>query len=398
MSLIFYSWWSLSYLPLIFFSIIANYFFTKKLRLSKNKKLSLFLCITFNVFLLLIFKYLDFIILNINFIFNTNFAYLNLPFPLAISFITFQTIAFIVNYYDNEIEKIKFIDYALFISFFPQLVAGPIVKYNFMVPQFNKESNKIFNLDNFKIGLVILSIGLFKKVILANNLGIFVDNSYENVQNLDLINAWLASVSFTLQIYYDFSGYVDMATGSALMLNIILPINFNSPYKSKSIIEFWQRWHITLSDFLTNYIYMPLLKNLKKILFYKSMLVVLIVFLIAGLWHGPSWNFVIFGFLHGVGLIVNHIFRKYIKINISEILSWILTFLYVNISFIFFRIQNFEEAITVCKKLIGLEHININSIMDNNFIIYFLISIIMCLFFSNSYTLIEKNILNKAKE
>jgi alginate O-acetyltransferase complex protein AlgI len=394
-SLIFYSWWSINYLPIIIFSIMINYFFTKKIKFNKNKKITLFFAISFNILLLLFCKYLDFFILNINYVFDLDISYFNFPFPLAISFITFQTIAFLVNCYDKEIKKIKLIDYALFISFFPQLVAGPIVKYNNMLPQFNNKKNKSFILNNFSLGLIIFAIGLFKKIVLASNLEIFVNESFLDISNLGFLNSWIASISFTFQIYFDFSGYVDMATGSALMLNIILPINFNSPYKSKSIIEFWQRWHITLTNFLTNFIYTPWLKSFKNITFLKSTILIFLVFLIAGLWHGPSWNFVVFGVIHGFGLIINNTYRRFLNYHIPNFFSWIITFLYINFSFIFFRIQSLDEALVVCKNLFMFNNFELPNNLDNSFIVVFIFSFLLCLFFKNTYNLIEKNIFNK---
>ena len=234
-----------------------------------------------------IFKYLYFIIENINFNFFLIINLLNLPFPLAISFFTFQSITFLINSYDEEIINLKAKDFFLFIVFFPQLVAGPIVKYNHMMPQFKNENNWVFNKRNFSIGLIVLFIGFVKKVYFADTLSTFVDTNYENLDKIDTYLAWLVSLCFTFQFYFDFSGYVDMATGSAIMMNIYLPQNFNSPYKSTSIINFWQRWHITLTHFLTNYIYSPILRSFKNINFFNSMVSILVVFLIAGL----AWSF-----------------------------------------------------------------------------------------------------------
>ena len=268
LSIFFYSWWNIYYLPIILFSILMNFYFFKKIISNKdNSKRNLIIGIILNILLLVIFKYTDFIIQNINLLLSTNFSYLNIPFPLAISFFTFQSIAFLINVYDEDIINVNAKDFFLFIVFFPQLIAGPIVRYNFMTPQFNDENRAFFNKRNFIIGLTILSIGLIKKVYFADTLSQFVDFGHENINQLNLLSSWLISLCFTFQFYFDFSGYVDMATGSALMLNIILPQNFNSPLKATSVIDFWQRWHITLSNFLTNFIYYPLLRSLKQITF-----------------------------------------------------------------------------------------------------------------------------------
>jgi len=395
-SLIFYSWWNIYYLPLIIFSIIINYNLSKGLiETNKNKKL-LFVSIVFNIFILIIFKYLDFIILNINSLFNTNIPEINLPFPLALSFVTFQVIAFLVNCYDKEIDYLKFKDFFLFIIFFPQLIAGPIVRYNYMHPQFKEKLNKVFNYSNFSLGFIILIIGLIKKTIFADGLSIYVDYGFENYKDLDFISSWILSFSFTFQLYFDFSGYIDMATGSALMLNILLPKNFNSPFKSLSIIDFWQRWHITLSNFLTNYIYIPWAKSINNINFLKSMFIITIVFLIAGIWHGPSWTFVLFGLIHGLGIVINHIFKRY-NLSLNNFFSWFLTFNYINFSFIFFRAENINQAFEILKSMFSLNMIiELEKTLiffkpsNLNFIIIFVLSFLICFLFKNSSYLIER--------
>ena len=401
-SIFFYSWWNIYYLPVILFSIIINYYFYKKLISSKlNRKRILLSGIALNVLVLIIFKYTDFIIENINLVFSTSISHLNLPFPLAISFYTFQTIAFLINVYDEDILDVKMKDFFLFIIFFPQLIAGPIVKYNNMMPQFSNEKNKWFNKRNFIIGLIILFIGLIKKIYFAGTLSEFVDIGHENINELGFLSSWLLSLCFTFQIYFDFSGYVDMATGSALMLNIVLPQNFNSPYKATSIIDFWQRWHITLSHFLTNYIYFPLLRSLRNINFFNSMIITFVVFLIAGFWHGPSWNYVLFGAFHGLGLIINHLYKKYFNINLSKYIFWFLTFNFVNISFIFFRTKEIENIIVILKNMFNIKFLFQNSLIIDTFflkfinnqllLICFALSIIVCIFFKNSYGILKNN-------
>ena len=402
LSVFFYSWWNIYYLPVILFSILMNYYFYKKIISNKyNNKKNLIFGIVLNILILITFKYTDFIIQNINLLLSTNFNYLNLPFPLAISFFTFQSIAFLVNVYDKDIIKVKIKDFFLFIIFFPQLIAGPIVKYNFMMPQFNSGDNVFFSKRNFIIGLIILSVGLVKKVYFADTLSQFVDIGHENVSELSLLSSWLISLCFTFQFYFDFSGYVDMATGSAMMMNIVLPQNFNSPLKATSVIDFWQRWHITLSNFLTNFIYYPLLRSLKKISFFNSILITICVFLIAGAWHGPSWNFILFGLFHGLGLSVNHIYKKYFNFNMSKYFFWFLTSNFVNISFIFFRTDKIENIIFILKKMFDIRYFFYDSLLidnisfkflnDINLIICFILSIIVCIFFKNSYVLLKKN-------
>ena len=403
LSIFFYSWWNIYYLPVILFSIFVNYYFYKKLILNKKKKKKILIFgVALNVLILAIFKYTDFIIQNINILLSTELSYLNLPFPLAISFFTFQSIAFLVNVYDEEILSVKAKDFFLFVIFFPQLIAGPIVKYNNMIPQFNSKKNCIFNKRNFIIGLIILFIGLIKKIFFAGTLSEFVDLGHENITELKLISSWLLSLCFTFQFYFDFSGYVDMATGSALMFNIILPQNFNSPFKATSVIDFWQRWHITLTNFLNNFIYNPLIISLKNLNFLNSMIITLVVFLIAGIWHGPAWNFVLFGAFHGLGLIINHSYKKYINLNLSKYIFWFLTFNFINISFIFFRSETIENSFVILKKMFNINFLFDNNLLidkyfikfsnDLNLIICFLLSFLICIFFKNSYGLLRTNV------
>ena len=403
LSIFFYSWWNIYYLPVILFSILINYYCCKKIISRKTKKKKfLVLGIILNVLLLVIFKYADFIIQNINLLFSTDLIYLNLPFPLAISFFTFQSIAFLVNVYDEDILDVKAKDFFLFIIFFPQLIAGPIVKYSKMMPQFNNKANYLFNKKNFMIGLIILFIGLVKKIYFAGTLSEFVDLGHENINDLKFISSWLLSLCFTFQFYFDFSGYVDMATGSALMFNIVLPQNFNSPFKATSIIDFWQRWHITLSNFLTNYIYFPLLRSLKNINFFNSMIISFVVFLIAGFWHGPSWNYVIFGAFHGLGLIINHLYKKYFNFNLSKYIFWFLTFNFVNISFVFFRTKEVENIIIILNNMFNIKFLLQNNLFIDIFFLKFsndkplficlVLSIIVCIFFKNSYGILKNTV------
>ena len=406
LSIFFYSWWNIYYLPVIIFSILINYFFYKKIiSIKENKKKIFILGVIFNVLLLTIFKYADFIIQNINVIFSTKFGYLNLPFPLAISFFTFQSIAFLINVYDDEIISVKAKDFFLFIIFFPQLIAGPIVKYNNMMPQFNDKKNIFLIKKNFIIGTIILLIGLVKKIYFAGTLSEFVDAGHENISNLKFISSWLLSLCFTFQFYFDFSGYVDMATGSALMFNIVLPQNFNSPFKAKSVIDFWQRWHITLTQFLNNFIYNPIIRSLKNRNFLNSMIVIFFVFLIAGIWHGPSWNFILFGAFHGFGLVINHIYKKYFNFNLSKYIFCFLTFNFVNVSFVFFRTKEIENTFFILKKMFDISYLfNNNLLFDQyffqfsnnlNLIICFLLSIFVCFFLKNSYELLRNNVNEK---
>ena len=400
--LIFYAAWNIKLSPLILFSIIINFFLCKFLLNNQNKnikKIFLIGSIIFNIFYLGLFKYADFFIGNINFLTNSNFELWKLPFPLALSFVTFQTIAFICDCYEDNIKDFSFKKYALFIIFFPQLIAGPIVKFNMMISQFESSKNEIINFKNIIIGLVVLSIGIVKKVFIADNLSLFSDELFALNDNFNFFETWIGTFCFTFQIYFDFSGYIDMATGIALLFNIKLPLNFNSPYKATGIIDFWQRWHITLTSFLTNYIYTPLLRSFKNLNFFKSMVATLIVFLIAGLWHGPSWLFVIFGAIHGIGLIINHIYRRFFNFKISTLISRVITFLYINFSFVFFRSENLEDALNILERMVGFGlSVNIDLLrldIITNSLIAFFTSLLICFFLKNTNWLIEKLKLSK---
>ncbi|MDC0533568.1 MBOAT family protein [Candidatus Pelagibacter sp.] len=317
---------------------------------------------------------------------------MNLPFPLALSFVTFQMIAFLVDYYDGYVKKINIKDFFLFIIFFPQLIAGPIVRYNDMVVQYKSSKNKKININNIFVGLILIIIGFLKKTVLADNLGVFVDSSYIDTTNLSFYLGWLTSIAFTFQIYFDFSGYVDMATGSALLFNIKLPQNFDSPFKAKSLINFWQRWHMTLTSFLTNYIFNPCVRSLKEVTFIKMMFLIIMVFIICGFWHGPSWMYGIFGLMHGLGLAINHTFNKFFKIELNGVFSWFLTFNFVNFTFIFFRSKNLEQSFDMIKAMFDFNLAKLNYIIladFQKFILLISISFVLVLCFKNSYRLFD---------
>ncbi len=303
-SLFFYSWWNISYLPLIIVSLLANYTIGQLLNRQRTKRKHILkIGIIFNIGLLGYFKYSDFFIENINNVFQSNVTLLQLALPLAISFFTFQQIAYIIDAYKNETKEYNFINYALFVTFFPQLIAGPIVHHKEMMPQFEKMSHAFIQAKNIALGLFIFSIGLFKKVAIADTFAVWATNGFDHSATLTFAEGWITSLSYTFQLYFDFSGYTDMAIGAALLFNIRLPNNFNSPYKALSIQDFWQRWHITLTRFLTRYIYIPLGGNRKGK--YRTYINIMLVFLISGLWHGAGWTFVFWGFLHGLATVIN---------------------------------------------------------------------------------------------
>lgn len=360
-SLFFYSWWNILYLPIILSSLLFNYVIgnvlSQQIMKSRNtfsKKSILIFGIFANIALLGYFKYADFFIENFNFTFDRNVDLLHLTLPLAISFFTFQQIAYLVDSYKKETREYNFLNYALFVTFFPQLIAGPIVHHKEMMPQFSNIKNKVMNYKNIAMGLFIFTIGLFKKVVIADTFAVWATEGFDTATTLNLIEAWATSLSYTFQLYFDFSGYTDMAIGAALLFNIRLPINFNSPYKALNIQEFWRRWHITLSRFLKDYIYIPLGGNRKgNFPTYENLM---ITFIIGGLWHGAGWTFVFWGFLHGGALVIVHIWKQF-GFRMNKILAWFITFNFVNIAWVFFRAKEWDDAEKVLNGMFGLNGI-----------------------------------------
>ena len=419
-SLFFYSWWNIIYLPLITISVLSNYFISIMIidydslrQYYLSKKTLLRLGLIFNIGLLAYFKYMDFFISTTNTAFGSDIELLNLVLPLAISFYTLQQIAFLIDSYEGLVYEKKLIDYTIFVIFFPQLIAGPIVHHKEMMPQFAEAKNLAQNYKNINLGIFIFSIGLFKKVVLADSFAKLANSGFDATSALNLFQAWATSLSYTFQLYFDFSGYTDMAIGAALLFNIKLPRNFNSPFKATGVIDFWNRWHITLTNFITVYIYTPLLRSFKTITFQNAMIATFIAFLIAGLWHGPAWMFVMFGGLHGLGIVINHYWRKKVKIKIHKILAWFITFNFINITFIFFRAKEWEDAVNVLGSMYNLDYfafsempamklasLNVNVIefivSSDNMInslgstALILAAFMIIFFFKNSSTLIEE--------
>jgi len=372
-SLFFYSYWNVAYLPLILISMVFNYVIGNTLSRNKednktySKKSILIFGIIANVALLGYFKYADFFIENFNLVLNTNIEPLHLLLPLAISFFTFQQIAYLVDSYRKETKEYDFLNYALFVTFFPQLIAGPIVHHKEMMPQFSLTRNKIKNYKNIALGIFIFSMGLFKKVVIADTFAKWANAGFDVAPTLNFFEAWATSLSYTFQLYFDFSGYTDMAIGIALLFNIKLPINFNSPYKALDIQDFWRRWHITLSRFLRDYVYIPLGGN--RLGNFRTYVNLLSTFIIGGLWHGAGWTFVFWGFLHGMALSIHRLWQSF-NIKLPKVIAWFITFNFVNIAWVFFRAKEWEDAIKVLKGMVGLSGIVIKEKLESK--LYFL--------------------------
>ena len=372
-SLFFYSWWNVAYLPLILVSMLFNYVIGNTLSQSNeeqkkglnktfSKKSILIFGIVANVSLLGYFKYADFFIENFNLVTNSNIELLHLLLPLAISFFTFQQIAYLVDSYKAETKEYDFLNYALFVTFFPQLIAGPIVHHKEMMPQFANVKNKVKNYKNIALGLFIFSIGLFKKVVIADTFAVWATAGFDTATTLNFFEAWATSLSYTFQLYFDFSGYTDMAIGIALLFNIKLPINFNSPYKALNIQDFWRRWHITLSRFLRDYVYIPLGGNKKGS--FRTYNNLMTTFIIGGFWHGAGWTFIFWGFLHGLALSIHRLWQN-LGFKMWTWLAWLITFNFVNIAWVFFRAKEWDDAIKVLTGMIGLGGINLPNPLAN---------------------------------
>lgn len=366
-SLFFYAYWDASYLPLILGSIFLNFAIGTglaqgqnsnavyaKTKHTVNRKVVLATGIAANLILLGYFKYTDFFLENLNTALGTAYDLPHIALPLAISFFTFTQIVYLVDSYRGETAEYDLLNYALFVTFFPHLIAGPIVHHRQIMPQFASKWTLITRYPNIMKGLFIFSIGLFKKVVIADSFAVWATNGFDGGHSLGFFAAWATSLSYTFQLYFDFSGYCDMAIGASLLFNIWLPINFNSPYKALDIQDFWRRWHITLSSFLRDYLYIPLGGNRSGE--FRTYVNLFATFVLGGLWHGATWMFVIWGAMHGAALIV-HRFWKTLKRPMPTAIAWLVTFIFVNVTWVFFRAKNMDDAMRVLKGMVDIKSV-----------------------------------------
>lgn len=357
-SLFFYGWWNIHYLPLILVSLLVNFAIGSTLAAAAGNaggagagrrlapRALLAAGILFNLALLGYYKYAGFLLANLG-------GLLDLPppaagplLPLAISFFTFTQIAYLADSYRGETREYDLLNYALFVTFFPHLIAGPIVHHKEIMPQFAAVANLARRHRNILLGLILFSIGLAKKVLIADTLALWATAGFERATTLNFLEAWCTSLSYTLQLYFDFSGYTDMALGASLLFNIRLPINFNSPYRATSIRDFWRRWHITLSRFLRDYVYVPLGGSRRgRGRTYANLLA---TFALGGLWHGASWMFVLWGLLHGIAMAAHRLWRD-AGLRMPPWLGWLLTFNFVNATWVFFRARTMDDALKVLR-------------------------------------------------
>lgn len=361
-SLFFYGWWNPVYLVLLVASIVFNYSLGFYLTRHSSRALLAFGIIA-NLSLLAYYKYSVFVVDNLNYVLTTDWNFGAIILPLAISFFTFQQITYLVDAYRSEAQEYNFLHYCLFVTFFPQLIAGPIVHHKEMMPQFsnNERLNAVYK--NLAIGLTIFILGLAKKVFLADSFAPYASEAFSATaagETLSFLEAWRGAMAYTFQLYFDFSGYTDMAIGLALMFGIRLPQNFNSPYKANNIIDFWRRWHMTLSRFLRDYVYIPLGGNRKGS--FRKYNNILLTMLIGGLWHGAAWTFIFWGGLHGLYLMINH-FWRWLRLQVGlsieatsrsgKFFARLITFLAIVIAWVFFRAESFDSAIIMLKGMSG---------------------------------------------
>ena len=362
-SLFFYAYWDINYLPLILGSIFFNFAIGTWLSRAHqqslreplkphpgiDRKLVLATGILANLLLLGYYKYTDFLLGNVNFVFGTSYALPQILLPLAISFFTFTQIVYLVDSYRGETSQYDLLNYSLFVTFFPHLIAGPIVQHRQIMPQFASRWTLVQRSSHIQKGLFIFAVGLFKKVVIADSFAVWATAGFDGGQPLGFFAAWATTLSYTFQLYFDFSGYCDMAIGASLLFNIWLPINFNSPYKALDIQDFWRRWHITLSSFLRDYLYIPLGGN--QLGAFRTYLNLFITFLLGGLWHGATGMFVIWGALHGGAIVINRFWRQYRR-PLPPALAWLLTFVFVSVAWVFFRARTMDDAKRVLRGLI----------------------------------------------
>ncbi|OGS92808.1 MAG: alginate O-acetyltransferase [Gallionellales bacterium GWA2_59_43] len=372
-SLFFYGYWNPAYVGLLLGSIVCNYAFGMWIAKAgvrheeARKKQLLVVATTANLALLAYYKYANFFVGNLNEVAGSSLTLGEIALPLGISFFTFTQIAFLVDTYQGKVKEYNFIHYTLFVTYFPHLIAGPVLHHKDMMPQFAHAATYRVNWDNIATGLMLFTLGLAKKTLWADSFAPYASGVFDGVQHgmatgalPTIYEAWAGALAYTLQIYFDFSGYTDMALGIALMFGIRLPINFNSPYKATSIIEFWRRWHMTLSAFLRDYLYIPLGGSRHgKLRRYINLLATM---LLGGLWHGAGWTFVLWGALHGVYLMLNHLWREMIS---GRFLNWVpvwlgnlaggmFTFVAVVAAWVVFRAENMAQAVVMLKAMFGI--------------------------------------------
>lgn len=378
-SLAFYAAWMPEFTLLLLASICFNFVIGRRIGASRSRAWLTF-GVSANLLLLAYYKYAGFLVTNVNAVTGTHWDLGQIILPIGISFFTFTQIAFLVDAYAKGVREPRFVHYGLFVTYFPHLVAGPVLHHAQMMPQFALAQTYRFNVTNFGVGLGIFAMGLLKKVVLADGISPYADavfNAADAGQAITLEEAWLGALAYTLQLYFDFSGYSDMAVGLSWMLNIRLPFNFNSPYRATNISEFWRCWHISLSNFLRDYLYIALGGNRRgEARRYANLLTTMVL---GGLWHGASWSFVLWGTLHGLYLVTQQLWSRWVTQRtglkpvpavvapgrLTRLLSWGITMLAVIVAWVLFRAVNLEGAVTIYAAMLALDTAESASVLFN---------------------------------
>lgn len=385
-SLIFYGMWNWQFVPLLILLSLVNWLIA--CQYGKNlHKAWLTAGVILNLAMLGFFKYANFFAANVDDLFGMHHTPWNIMMPLGISFFVFQKISYLVDLRRGDKHIYSLVDFFEFVTFFPQLISGPIVRHNEIIPQFEKNPVNAQLWENISKGLCLILIGLFKKVAIAESIAMTCNPLFEQAtsgQMLNMTEGWVAAISYSLQLFFDFSGYSDMAIGTALLFGLQLPYNFNAPYQSHNLQEFWRRWHMTLSRFLRDYLYIPLGGNRCGSIRQSSNLI--ITMLLAGLWHGAGWSFVIWGGMHGVGLAINHTWKKFALFSIPKPIAWIMTLLFLLFSWVLFRAENFSTATHIWQSMMGMNGFGSYHIRHN---IVFFFAILLVLFCPSSQNLVN---------
>ena len=354
-SFFFYGWWDVRYVPLLFASICFNYCIGRRIEDSKRGKGWLVLGVTGNLLLLGGFKYTGFFLDTANVLAGrVMFDVPQIVLPLGISFFTFTQTAYLVDLYRRETKNEGFLTYCEFVTIFPHLIAGPIINHKEMMPQFTAAKTFVIDWRNVATGICLFTMGLFKKVAIADRLAPWAADAFARPDTLTFLEAWIGALSYTFQLYFDFSGYSEMAIGLGLMFNLKLPVNFNSPYQATSMIDFWRRWHMTLGTWVRDYLYIPMGGN--RVGEFRKMRNLFVSMLLIGLWHGAGWTFVFWGALHGVFLVINHQWRR-MGIALPKIVNWGLTFLCAVVCWVFFRAESFHDGAAVLQAMADISNI-----------------------------------------
>lgn len=369
-SLYFYAYYKIEFLPIILSSIVFNYiagfFITRDYEQSK-KKLLLTIAVVGNLGLLCYYKYFNFLIDTLNTFNFTHFDTMKLMLPLGISFFTFQQISYLTDAYKGEVKHSNFIDYSLFVSFFPQLIAGPICTYKELIPQFEDFSKKVINRDNVKRGIFLITIGLIKKVLLADNFTDFIQDVIHQEAMTEFYTTWAFAFSIALQGYFDFSGYCDMALGLGALFNIELPINFDSPYKSKDISDYWRRWHITMGRFLKYHVYIPMGGSRRGEL--RTYWNLFFVFLVTGIWHGANWCCIFYGVINGFLVSVNKLWKK-TNIFMNDKLAVFITFITMVFIAPLVMLKHIHQYFLSVKSMLGIHTAFVPATISNFNIVF----------------------------